>query len=292
MLIGAPSLRTEMRALRSITNADGWFAMCGVGVGEYQVRAVRGQRQTGFVDVTVQPNDISRLALALGTDSSGAWESSTVGLEGSAQLFGIVTTKDGRTIEGAHVSVDGAASSSVTDERGRFSFVNLPDGTRTAEFRAFGYEVTRVVVEPSRDDPAKLVVVLPKLAHRLDVATVLGRSGDREQRFMGDLLKRRQLGAGRFLTATDILNAHATSLCDLLQRAGGLTTTYGPHGCESAQLGSCYVRVYVGGSLNQSEGISDIDQTILVKNLTAVEIYSRSAAPIEYSDGCGAVVLW
>jgi hypothetical protein len=292
VLLGAPSLRTEMRALRSTTNAGGWFAMCGVGVGEYEVRAVKGERQTGFVDVKVMPHDISRLSLALGTDSSGAWRSTAVGVEGSAQLSGIVTAKDGRAIEGVHVSVDGAASTSITDDHGRFSLANLPDGTRTAEFRAIGYEVTRVVVEPRRDDPAKVVVQMPKLAHRLDVTTVLGRSGDRKQRFMGDLYKRRQRGAGRFLTATDIGNAHATSLCDLLQRAGGLTTTYGPHGCEDAALGGCHMSVYENGYLIQPEDIADVDKNVRVDNLSGVEIYSRSAVPIEYSNGCGAVILW
>jgi hypothetical protein len=60
LILDARGARRETRQLHGKTNDDGWFAMCGLGAGDYQARAEMGPRATGFIDITVRPHDVAR----------------------------------------------------------------------------------------------------------------------------------------------------------------------------------------------------------------------------------------
>jgi hypothetical protein len=64
LVVDARGVRRELRQLHGTTNGDGWFAMCDLEAGDYQVRAELGKRATGFVDVAVRARDLSRTATA------------------------------------------------------------------------------------------------------------------------------------------------------------------------------------------------------------------------------------
>ena len=69
-----------------------------------------------------------------------------------AQIFGLVTTQDGRPMEAVAVeawSVDGRIAATMTDERGRFFFLeDVAARTVTLRASALGFEPVRVTVDP------------------------------------------------------------------------------------------------------------------------------------------------
>ena len=163
--IDAQGLHRESRQLQARANDDGWFAICNLDPGDYQLRAENGARNTGFIDAIVHPRDIARLSLVLGADSAGGPVDTAT--RGTARLAGTVTTRDGHPLEGAQVVVDGSPVSAATDARGAFALAGVPDGSRMVEVRALGYAPTRVAVAPSRDQPSTVAIVMEKRVETL-----------------------------------------------------------------------------------------------------------------------------
>ena len=229
----------ETQQLHARTNEDGWFAFCGLGAGDYQVRAENGARNTGFIDFTLLPHDIARMALILGADSASASAADTTVREGRASITGIVTTKDGHPIEGAQVVVDGSPASATTDSHGAFSLGGLLDGTRMVEARALGYAPVRVPVTPSRNELPSIAIVMDKRVETLQTVTVFGKESARMRDLTG-FAERSRRGFGHFVTRSQIEMAGPQTVCDLFRRVPGVTVTDGGGGmgCQATLRGA------------------------------------------------------
>jgi hypothetical protein len=284
----------ESRQLHARANDEGWFAICGLDPGDYQVRAESGARNTGFIDAVVLPRDIARLSLVLGADSASL--PSDTAAHGSARLAGTVTTHDGRPLEGAQVAVDGSPVTAATDVRGGFALTGVPDGSRMVEARALGYAPTRVAVSPSRDETQSVAIVMEKRVETLQTVTVFGKENRRVRDLTG-FAERSKRGFGRFLTRDQLGRTDVQSVCDLLRRVPGVNvSTDAGMGCGASIRGmgsptGCEPTIYLdntpfGGS------VAEFTRSVPPGDIMGIEIYSTATEPAQFPGGCGSIVVW
>jgi hypothetical protein len=304
LVFGSGGPHTETRSLRATTTAEGWFAMCGLYVDEYQLHAEHARQATGLIDVAIHLHDIVRLSLLLGADATAVAADSAS--RGQATITGTVLTRDKRPLEGAQVVVDGSAASATTDARGAFRLTGLPDGTRMAEARALGYEPVRVPVEPSRSEERTVSIVMAKRVATLDAITIYGKSGTRVRDITG-FLDRKRRGFGRFITREEIDRENVFSACDLLRRVPGVSVfDDGTTGCTAnirgattgaSAVGSraaphfCEPTVYedniaFGGTF------SEFARSVPPHDIMAIEVYTTATEPAQFQGACGAIVVW
>ncbi|HLB09530.1 MAG TPA: carboxypeptidase regulatory-like domain-containing protein, partial [Gemmatimonadaceae bacterium] len=294
LFLDAHGVHRESRQLQARANDDGWFAICGLDPGDYQLRAENGARNTGFIDAVVRPRDIARLSLVLGADSPGA--PADTAAHGSARLAGTVTTHDGHPLEGAQVVVDGSPLTAATDARGAFALEGVPDGSRMVEARALGYAPTRVAVAPSRDQPSTVAIVMEKRVETLQTVTVFGKES-RRMRDLSGFSERSTRGFGRFLTRAQIDRADVQDVCDLLRRVPGVSVSPDAGmGCGASVRGvgspnRCEPTVYLdnmpfGGS------VAEFTRSISPRDIMGIEIYSTATEPPQYPGACGSIVAW
>jgi hypothetical protein len=304
LVFGSGGPHTETRALHASTTEEGWFAICGLFEDEYQLHAEKGAQATGLIDVPIHSHDVARLALILGADPSAPAKDSAS--RRGASLSGVVTTHDGRPLEGAQVVVDGSAVSATTDARGAFAMSGLPDGTRMAEARALGYEPMRVRVEPSRAESRSVAIAMGKRVATLDAITVFGKHTQRMRDLTG-FAERKQKGFGRFITRQEIDQRNVLSACELLRQVPGVTVMDdGTSGCTANIRGAtsgaspvgmraaphlCEPTVYednvpFGGTF------SEFTRTVLPKDIMGIEVYTTATEPPQFMGQCGVIVVW
>lgn len=278
-------VRRVTRQLHAVTKDDGWFALCGLDGGDYQLRAENGARKTGYLDIALQPHEITRSSLQLGAESGMA-----------ARVTGKVAAQDGRGLEGAKVTVDGSSTSAVTDARGVFSLSGLPSGSRMLEARSFGYDPTRTPIAPSVDEPTEVTVVMEKHVETLKEVTVFGK----ENRHMHDLsgfAERSRLGFGHFITPEKIAQTTSANICDLLREVPGLgVTTDSKLGCDASirgvvSLDLCGLMVYLNGH-KFTGTMREFTQSISPRDIAGIEVYSQATEPPQFPGGCGSLVVW
>lgn len=294
-------MHRETRQLHAKTNEEGWFAICGLGAGDYQVRAESGARNTGFIDFVLAARDIARMSLVLGADSDSASAADTTARDGRASISGIVTA-GGHPVEGAQVVVDGSTVSATTDSRGAFTLAGIPDGTRMAEARALGFAPKRVSVEPSRGERRTVAIAMEKRVNTLDAVTVFGTKPGQRFNDLNGFMQRQRGGFGKFLTQAQIDQADANSVCDLLRRVNGLhVTDTGTSGCQATLRGGmtgigrsarvCEPKVYLDGT-QFGGGVAELARAVSPREIMGIEVYSTATEPPQFSGACGSLVVW
>jgi hypothetical protein len=282
--IEAHGVHRETRQLHVKTSDEGWFALCNLDAGDYQLRAANGVRNTGYVDLSLQGRELARVSLVLGVDSAGA------------TLSGKVTTKEGRPLEGAQVVVDGSHTTAFTDERGVFSLSGLPTGTRMVEARALGYEPARGAVTPSVNEPTSVTIVMEKRVETLQAVTVLGRQS-RRMRDLSGFVERSGRGFGHFITREKIDRTTSTSVCDLLREVPGVSvSSNGGIGCDASirgmgSLSSCGLTVYVD-NIKFDGTMREFTREYSPRDVAGMEVYSTATEPAQFPGGCGSLVVW
>lgn len=300
LILNANGARRETRQVHARTNDDGWFAICRMGAGDYQVRAEKGARATGFVDFDLKAREIHRIMLAIGSDTACASAGDST-LRGGATITGVVTS-NGKPVEGAQVAADGFTTTAATDARGRFTLTGVPDGTRMVEARALGFAPTRVRADFSRSESRTVTIVMEKRVNTLDAVTVYGTKGRRMTDLNG-LMQRSRGGFGKFLTRSQIDDADALTVCDLLRLVVGVRVDEsGLNGCQLSIRGAtsgalsgrprmCEPQVYLDG-VRFGTSVAEFAQAISPRDIMGIEVYTTSTAPVEYPGGCGSIVVW
>ena len=294
-------MHRETRQLHTRTNEEGWFAICGLGAGDYQVRAESGARNTGFIDFVLEARDIARMSLVLGADSDSASAADTTAREGRASITGAVTA-GGHPVEGAQVVVDGSTVSATTDARGAFTLAGIPDVTRMAEARALGFAPTRVPVEPSRGEQRTVAIVMVKRVNTLNAVTVYGTKPGRRFNDLNGFVQRQRSGFGKFLTRAEIDKADVNSVCDLLRHVVGLhVTDTGISACQATLRGgmsgiggsarACEPKVFLDG-MPFGGNVAELARAVSPREIMGIEVYSTATEPPQFFGACGSLVVW
>jgi hypothetical protein len=296
---------------------NGWFAICNApSSGMLSMEATRGRDSTDAIELQMPPDGFLRRDLHVGlarvTDSVGGAARIR---QGEGRLSGtVVALVDGRPLDGAVVGiVDGPQTRA--NQRGEWSLVNAPSGTRTLEIRALGYYPTRRAVDVVEGAPP-IRIALPTLKAVLDTVRVTAaRLADRYKSGFED---RRRIGAGHYVTAADIARRRAVNMAQVLRAISGLRldatlirtgAVYDSTGALVPQYTTsnskilmrspiedwCYPTIYVDGHIMPDLDADDLNNWIRPEAVLGIEVYPGISAPPEFQpgmSGCGSILIW
>ena len=220
-------------------------------------------------------------------------------------IRGVVVDTSGQPVAQAQVSADDR--STVTDSAGAFELRLRGEAPRAIDVRRIGYMPVRVSLGAVPD--SALRVVLVPVSAAMDPIRTQAEHTVRSLELRGfyDRLREKERGGntGHFLTPEDVERRHTSRITVLVDGIPGVRVL--PHkcgkpgGCLALFSNSrCTMTIFLDGtrlnSLNRDRNEPVyIDDIITARDISAVEVYTRSNAPDRYrslSGSCGVVLLW
>lgn len=290
------------------TNAQGFFALCGVpSPGMMRVVATTGADSTVVVEVVMSADGYQRRELYVGSATtrfldaaappgdSAPWRIRE--RRGDGRLTGTVVFGDAamplagaqvRIIDGPHVRASA---------RGEFTLTDVPAGTRMLEVRAVGYYPVRMPVDVvSAGAPVR--VAMSRVRSVLDTVLVIAAYPDDKLR--SGFADRRRLALGRFMTSDEIARRRPFATTDLFRNMAGVQLERGPDGDLSLYVRGnfadrCLPNIYVNGGQMNNLDAETLDVLLPPDRIAAVEVYSGAMVPAQFQpglNGCGSIVFW
>jgi len=99
-------------------------------------------------------------------------QSATAGEDGGGHIQGTITTNDGKPAEDVTINIKQKEKSTLTDDRGHFSFRHLAPGRYEIEISLVGYETIRKELTVENDKTTTLSLQLTVSRQQLDEVTV------------------------------------------------------------------------------------------------------------------------
>jgi hypothetical protein len=284
--------------------------MCNVPSGGMMALfASRGADSTDMIEVQVSAEGFARRDLYLGpartvVTAQPTQRTDTLALPprrvrmGDAQLTGtVVAVAGGRPLAGAQVSITDGPQTRA-NERGEWTLLNAPIGTRMLEVRALGYYPDRRPVNVVAG-AAPVRVALSTLKAVLDTVRV-SAARLRYDRDRNAFQQRRRSGLGRYLTAEDIARRHPIVTSDLFRILPGLRVDRSPLGETLLTMRgtfeeTCFPAFYLDGHHMRYLSADDIDDFVKPDEVAGIEVYTGAAAPPQFQQGlsgCGSIVIW
>ena len=293
-----------------VTHETGWYAICGPpSAGTIGLSAVHGVDSTHTIELEVPRDGFLRRDLYFGVARVAAGDSGRIAgdsttlrvgpkLTGDGRLSGtVVAAAGGRPLAGARIGITNGPQTRA-DERGEWTLLNLPTGTRTLDVRAVAhYPVTQVVDVVEGAAPVR--VALATLQSVLDTVRITAtRAGSGN---LLDFMKRKQRsGSGRFLTSEEIAARHPVYTADLFRSIPGVSIDRDQNGEEIITMrgnsfnARCRASIYLNGNSLRGLSAGDINGFVRPNEIIGIEVYAAAAAPPQFSEqnGCGSVVFW
>ena len=306
------TVRNVNRRVPVRARADGGFVACGLPSGVNLVaNADAPKRQSGLVELRLEPGQLARREFALGDSASvltvtvpdtaaareGRLSVPITVARGQARLTGVVRAPGGAPLVGARVSVAGTDAAGTTSPSGTFSLAGLPAGTYSLEVRAIGYAPTRVAVNLSRARPSAVAVTVTERLNTLESVVVQADRTKLEKDYTGFTERARRGGFGRFITEDDIARRSPVVTTDVLRTVPGLQVVpNGQFGYTVQGRGNCTPDLFIDG-LRVLDGTAEIDQLVQPTDVAGVEVYSGgTGAPAQLQgpggSGCAVVAVW
>jgi hypothetical protein len=299
----------------AVTAANGWYAMCNVPSGGTMfLSASRGADTTDQIELSVAASGFERRDMYLGAARAVATADTSSRTDalappprrlrlGDGRVRGVVLGADGnRPLPGALVRIaDGPVA--LANERGEFTLMDAPAGTRMIEVRAVGYYPMRRAVDVV-PDAAPVRVTLSTFKAMLDTVRITAvRVADK---FASGFEERQRAGFGHFLTADDIAKRGAVDASDVFKNVPGvriyagsivMRSAFKPGDVAANEEGNyaCKPMFYVNGLPMFDIGTGELDALMRARNIRAVEIYDEATVPPQFQlgmSGCGSIVIW
>jgi hypothetical protein len=306
------TVRNVRRRVPARARADGGFVACGLPSGvDLEVSADAPKRQSGLVEVRLEPGRLVRRDFALGDSASvvtvtlpdtaaareGRLAMPVTVARGQAQLRGVVRAPGGAPLANARVSVAGTDVSGTTSPNGAFVLSGLPAGTYSLEVRALGYAPTRVAVNLSRARPAQVAVTVNDRINQLESVVVQADRTKLEKDYTGFTERAKRGGFGRFITEDEMNRRSPFAVTDVLRTMPGLRVVpNGGFGNTVQGRGNCTPDLVIDG-MRVVDGTSQIDQLVRPQDVGGIEVYAGAAgipAQLQGPGGsaCGVVAVW
>ncbi|MES2178639.1 MAG: carboxypeptidase regulatory-like domain-containing protein [Gemmatimonadota bacterium] len=281
--------------LVATTAENGWFAMCDVpSSGTMALMAHRGGDSTDVVELQLPPGGFFRRELYLGsagivvpdvTERSDSLAPAPRAVrKGSGRLTGVVLASvDRRPLQGARVNIAGGAET-TSNERGEFTLLDAPVGTRMLEVRAIGYYPERRRVDVIDGAPA-VRLELSTLKAVLDTLRVTAVRNRQDNGFA----QRRRSGIGVYLTPTDIGRHAPLEASRIFTTVRGVRLTEPPNsrfimrGITSLW---CAPTVYLDGHAIFDLSADELNVAVRVEEIVGIEIYAEPGGiPAGFAQG-------
>ncbi|HEY0777906.1 MAG TPA: TonB family protein [Gemmatirosa sp.] len=245
---------------------------------------------------------VACLALALPARSISAQTPAVSGLE---VVSGTIRGANHTGVVGAQVTVTpvaarggaatGPARVTISDDDGHFRIPWLPRGPVTVAVRRIGFQA--LSLDTTAAGLPALNITLVPVAQRLAAVVVNARSRHEYKGPLADFNRRRDLGFGHFVTATDIDERHPIRTTDMLRTIPGVMVyTSGPFSGLRLRNANCSPLVWLDG-MPALSGYLDID-AFDPMSFAGIEIYTGvSTVPVELrgargEESCGVIALW
>ena len=264
------------------------------------------------------------LALVL-TASRGSAQGSLAGV--------VKEDSTGRVVAGAVVAIEKARRQATTDEAGRYLLADLPVGTHVMQVRRLGYVPASAIGIVAAGETRTKDITLTRSPQALDTVKVSDSRKQLGVGLAG-FEDRKRLGFGHFIDSTFLKENEHRKLADIFRNIQGVELKNPPFcgqpysvgivrairriNCVSSRqhlvaLGGelCAIQVMVDGAVYIPGKHIDTDEpprdpsndwtttydisSFQVSDLIAMEVYRRSAVPMEYrghDTDCGLVLLW
>lgn len=290
----------------AIVDSAGFYSICGLPTDmSGKVQVFRNGVSSGEVPVEVT-NNVALRAFSIVSQHQAVAEIKndsgkvTRVAKGSARVAGRVTDKNGRPLEGARVTLQGAnaGNTAITRANGEFTLDSLPSGTQALVIRKLGYAVTEQPVELASNTPARTEVKMGDFVPTLETVRVEAA----ENKALSDIgyLSRKQGGMGRFYDGNRI-NHQSMSFSDVMRIDPSLRITPVGDGrsyriSDSRNAAGGCVNYWVDNTPWTEMQPGDIDGFVRPSEIVAIEVYSGAGAPPQYQksgqSGCTSIVVW
>jgi hypothetical protein len=210
----------------------------------------------------------------------------------------VIASQGNKPLAGAQVSIVGGPHVS-TNENGEFAFSDAPMGTRMIEVRSLGYYPDRRRVDVV-NGAAPVRIALSTFRAVLDTVRVRARrlADVHDSGFE----QRKRSGMGKYLTADDVARRGSVFTSGIFRSISGLRVIATGTG-DSIQMRGifqnaewCTPEFYIDGRYMFTFDSEDLDAALLPKDIAAIEVYTESNVPPQFSHGmaggCGSIVIW
>jgi len=304
--------------LEATSTKNGWFSLCNVpSAGMVAISASFGADSTDLVELSMSGDGFLRRELYVGPSAIVVRTDSTRRADSVSSARGSRRTGDGRLsgtvasglggvpLKGAVVSIlDGPQTQ--TNERGEWTLVGVPVGTRMLEIRAIGHFPERRPVDVLPLAPP-VATTLSTMQAVLDTMRVTAsRLADRRNTGFDE---RRRIGVGHFLTPDDIEKRRPTVTSELFRGVPGLRLERTDNAADGNLLlmrgpfDDCRPAVYIDGRFMNDLTADEIDDWVNPEEVAGIEIYAGPGLPEQFSTGlggvgrrgaqqCGSIVIW
>lgn len=169
-----------------------------------------------------------------------------------------------------------ALNGTITNEKGNFEFIEVPDGNYLLEVEYIGYATQRIPLELKNQQKVKLsVIALEENAELLEGVTITAEKSTFEQR-----LDRKVVNVGKDLIS------QGPSAIDLMNNLPSVSI--GSDGNISFR-GSDNVRILIDGKLSNLENPADVLQQIPSNSIKKIELISNPSAKYN-PDGLNGII--
>ena len=218
------------------------------------------------------------------------------GAVGTGGVKGTVRDSSGTPVEGAQISVTGAAMRGESGAGGEFQLAKATAGPLTIHARRIGFapDSVRVNVLAGQSIPAD--ITLRRLAIELRPVVILGRKEITGR--MAGFYQRQSRGHGHFITREQVEKRNPSNMTDLFRMIpGARVETRGFNNSVRFRGQRCAPLTWLDGSPLYA-GEFDLD-SVDPRSFEGIEIYSGAASvPAEFQGGrnlssaCGTIILW
>ncbi|MDT8342013.1 MAG: carboxypeptidase regulatory-like domain-containing protein [Longimicrobiales bacterium] len=313
--------------LETVSDGDGWWALCGPPAGEVRVRAELPFLASTPVPVTVPDSGVVQAELELPEVRAGAdgARNPGEGWVGTLTVSGTIRdVETGRGIASAEVLLTGPDGEPVTavltDAEGRYS-LTAPSREETLRLgaRSLGYAALESAPLAVARRGYRVDLDLAPEAVALEGVVVSVEARNPRLDDVG-FYQRQRTSIGRFVDRVDLQLDGYVKMSDALMRLGGvlrqvdmasvtLDTTRRYLTFRGARFGGnngCLPAIYVDGAvvrfprLIQDGGLDSsyptLDEIVRAFDVEAVELYDGpSSGPAQYVQSqppCGSIVVW
>ncbi len=225
---------------------------------------------------------------------------------GLGVIDGVVTDTLLRPLESADISVVGVDARVVTEESGRFRFLQVPAGQYLLVVRRIGFAPTSGIIDVPANDTVRLSYTLTRSTMLLDTIRV---KATRISTRMLDFEQRRSQGIGQFITQEQIERRGSREVGDFLRTLRGIDVS---RITTEAFAGTVALSKREGGSVG-GEGTGACAMQVLLdgiilprffnlellpppKQVAGIEVYSGAATVPPQFGGpdrrCGVILVW
>jgi hypothetical protein len=296
------SVRRAPRVREATVAPDGSYRICGLPAElDGKVQVIQGALTSGEITVTFGSNllYLRNMGLASPVIAQAPSGDSTAGpvsvALGSATLRGVVLNNVGRPLPNARVQLEGTTRVATSRANGEFVLDSLPAGTQNVAVRLLGYAPVEQAVDLVSAQPTTVTLRMAEFVPVLEQVRVTAQR-ERGLEQVG-FNRRKRTSNGHFFEEKDF-NKNAIMFSDVMRIVPGVRVAPAGNGrsvlVNSRDPNGC-VNVWVDGTLSQQLEPGDVDDFVKPHELAAMEAYSPSNVPAEFSSrggGCMTVLVW